>query len=137
MTRIILILNPDLQATYITSDPRSPRAVMAAINSRQLQVGPPEIDLNGARQWAMLHSAFNLVVVVNLPPPVQLSPRLFDILFCLRRGLKGPQIAAELGLSMRMVYSNVHDLRERFGEFEIPKILARAVEYGFLDEEAD
>jgi DNA-binding CsgD family transcriptional regulator len=133
MTRIILILDPEIQATYITDDPRPARELMVAINTHQLVVGEEELQLNGERQWAIAHELVGVVTVFLEPPPVELTPRQFDVLFCHAEGKSGRQIAAELGISRRMVYGYTAELKQRFGVRSIKQVLSQAREIGFVD----
>lgn len=133
MTRIILILNPSRQAVYIADDPRPPREVMVAINARAWTPGADEIDLGGARLWAMAHRSIGVVTVVIAAPPVELTPREYDALFGLAEGKSAPEIAADLGISVHRVYKHLRGIRDSFAEEDLRKALARAEEYGFLD----
>jgi DNA-binding CsgD family transcriptional regulator len=133
MTRIILILDPEIQATYITDDPRSAREVMVAINTRRLVVGEKELQLQGERQWAIAHEPVAVVTVFLEPPPVELTPRQYDVLFGLGEGISAGKIARRLGISRRMVYGYTAELKARFGLPTIKEVLGKAREVGFLD----
>lgn len=133
MARIILILNSSLQATCIIDDPRPPREVMVAINTGKLVPGAPEVDLGGARLWAMAHRSVDVVTVVIDAPPVELTPREYAVLFALADGQSAPEIAAGLGISVNTVYMHLRAIKDSFRQEDLRKVLAMAEEYGFLD----
>jgi DNA-binding CsgD family transcriptional regulator len=133
MTRIILILDPDIQATFITDDPRPARELMVAINTRQLVVGDVELQLNGARQWAIAHELVGVVTVFLEPPPVELTPRQFAVLFGFAEKKPTAVIAAENGITRRMVYDHTAELKKRFRVQTLKEVIRLAREAGYLD----
>jgi DNA-binding CsgD family transcriptional regulator len=133
MTRILLILDPEHHLTHISEDPRPPREVMVAVNTRQLAVGASELQLHGARQWAVAHTPVNSVVVLLQPPPVELTPRQYQVLFGLAQAQPAAQIAAGLGISRRMVYIYIAELKARFDAPTVQAVLHKAAQYGLLE----
>jgi DNA-binding NarL/FixJ family response regulator len=133
MTRIILIVNPDLYASYTIDDPRSPREVMAAINTGQFIVGADAVRLDGLQQWAMLQPPFNVVTVVLEPPPIALTPRQYDVLFGMADGKPAAQIAQELGITARTVYAVTAEIKQRFGVYTKEEVIVLAQEQGMIE----
>jgi len=134
MTRIFLLI-PAIHGCYIHDDPRSPREVMVAINTRQMEVGKGEINLTGRRQRALVMTDFDLVTVFLEPPPVELSPRHYEVLFQLAEYKRAGEIAESLGISRRTVYAYTSEMRERFGVATNEEVIAHAIEYGMLDDD--
>ncbi len=134
MTRIYLLF-PDIPATYIQEDPRTPRELMVAINTRRLVVGQGEIDLAGQRQRAMVHTPINAVTVTLEPPPVELSPRHYEVLFRLAEYMPADEIARALGISRRTVYAYTNEIKERFGVGTKEEAVVRAIAYGLVDDD--
>jgi DNA-binding CsgD family transcriptional regulator len=133
VTRIIVIVAPEYYATYTIDDPRSPREVAAAINTGKCIIGEGELYLEDTRQWAMLHWPLELVTVVLEPPPVDLSPRQYDVLYGLSDGKDAAQIAIELDIAPRTVYALTAELKKRFGVHSKEEILVLADKFGFID----
>jgi DNA-binding CsgD family transcriptional regulator len=133
VTRIIVILAPEFCATYTIDDPRSPRELAAAINTGKYIVGEGEFYMECSRQWAMLHRPLQVITVVLEPPPVELSPRQYDVLYGLSDGKDAAQIAAELNITTRTVYALTAALKERFGVNSKEEMLTLADSYGFIE----
>jgi DNA-binding CsgD family transcriptional regulator len=133
VTRIILIVMPEVHATYTIDDPRPPREVLAAINTGQFRVGDGEVCIEGLGQWAMLHPPLNVVTVVLEPPPVALTPRQYDVLFGLADGKTAAQIGADLGITARTVYAVTTEIKDRFGLDTKEEIIIRAQEMGLIE----
>lgn len=135
MTRIILLLDPEPIMTYIIDDPRSMRELVKLINTEQLVVGAGELRMEGQHQWAMAIEPLNVVTVVLESPPVNLSPRLYDVLYGLADGKRAEAIAAELDISRRTVYEYISELKERLGANTRWEVIFKAVDLGLLRDE--
>ncbi len=134
MTRIILVLDTQPQATYITDDPRPVRELIKLINTGRLVVGLGEINLGGGpvQQYAVGVPSQNTVTVTRAPLPVRLSRRHYDVLHALADGKTSDQIALRYGLRRRTVYLYVYELKQRFGVQTREELLVRAAEMGLL-----
>ena len=64
--------------------------------------------------------------------PWSLGPEQKRILEALAAGLKGPQIAHKLGISVNTVYVHLHNLRHRFGAADNRQLIKFAREAGLL-----
>jgi DNA-binding CsgD family transcriptional regulator len=134
MTQIRLLF-PELSATFVQEDPRPPREVMVAINTRQFEVGRGLFRLAWKRQSAMVQSPRNVVTVTLGPPPVELSPRHYQVLFRLAEYAPAGEIAAEMGISRRTVYEYTNEIKSRFGVGTKEEAVALAMEYGLVDDD--
>ena len=134
MTRIILVLDTQPQATYITDDPRPVRELIKLINTGKMVVGLGEINLGGGpvQQYAYAMPSQNTVNVIKALPPVHLSPRLYDVLHGMAEGKTCEQIALKLGITHRTVTLYAYEIRQRFGVETREEVLVRAAEMGLL-----
>jgi DNA-binding CsgD family transcriptional regulator len=134
MTRIILVIDTQPQATYITDDPRPVRELIKLINTGRMVVGLGEINLGGGpvQQYAMAMPSQNTITVMKAPVPVRLSRRLYDVLHSLADGKTGDQIALKYGLGPRTVSLYTYELKKRFGVQTREELLVRAAEMGLL-----
>jgi DNA-binding CsgD family transcriptional regulator len=62
------------------------------------------------------------------PPPVELTPRQYDVLFGLWEGKPAGEIARGLGISRRMVYEYTAELKERFGLRTVKEVVKKVLE---------
>jgi DNA-binding CsgD family transcriptional regulator len=134
MTSVVFIIDPAFHATWTYEDPRTAREIMVAVNTRKDTLKPTALDLSGERQWAHVHTSIETVTVVLQAPPVELTPRQYEVLFGLAESKPAAEIAGELGISRRMVYQYTRELKERFERNTVPELLARAVELGMIEE---
>ena len=133
MTRIFLVFTAEFRMPYIVDDPRSPRELVKAINTGKLVVGKSEFSLpEGTRQWAMIQPPHPMITVVLDAPPVELTPRLYDVLYGLADGKDTLHIARELELTTRTVYAYIAELKNRFGARSRMQLIAQAVECGIV-----
>lgn len=115
MTRIILVIDTQPQATYITDDPRPVRELIKLINTGHLVIGLGDINLGGpAQQYAMAMPSQNTITVMRAPAPVRISPRHYDVLYGLADGKTCDQIAMKYHLHRRTVFKYVSELKQRF-----------------------
>ena len=80
------------------------------------------LDLEGREQRAVGHGA-------TWPSP---TPEELRVLQALTAGLKGPEIAAQLGKSVNTVYVQMRNLRQQFGAGDNKQLLKFAKEAGLL-----
>lgn len=131
-TMILLIIDPDEPRLAMIEDPRPIDELIKLINTGQLVVGADQPGVAGRRQWAFRLDPAKMISVALEPPPVELSPRLYDVLFGLAQGLFAEQIAAQLGISRRRVYECFHLLKERFQVSNNLQLLVKAIDCGYL-----
>ena len=134
MTRIILVIDTNPQATYIIDDPRPVRELVKLINTGHMVVGLGEINLGGgpAQQYAMATPSQNTITVVKAAVPVHLSPRHYDVLHDLADGKTCDQIALKHKLRRRTVFNYMYELKERLDVRTREELLVRAAELGLL-----
>jgi DNA-binding CsgD family transcriptional regulator len=135
MTRIILILNARDRATFISEDPRPPRELMMAINLGKYVVGANKMQMGRKKQRAEIIPNMGVVIAFMEAPLVKLTPRQYQVLLGLSDGKTAGEIAADLGISRRMVYGYNSELKERFGLQTVKEVLHRAWEYGLVEWE--
>src|SRR5690242_2631939 len=104
MTQILLIVDADEGELFAQEDPRPGRELVRLINTGKLVVGRSALVRAGEPQSARRVAGLEVVTVTFGPPPVKLSPRMYEVLFGLMDGLTAEEIAARLGISPRMIY---------------------------------
>ncbi len=133
MTRIVLIIDSNPSATYISDDPRPVRELITLINTGQMVVGLGDINLGGPpQQYASALPSQNTITVITAPPPIHLSPRHFKILHALADGKTLADIALSTNLSSRTVHQYLVELKQRFNVNTREELLVRATELGWI-----
>lgn len=135
MTRIVLKNKMTATAVEIIDPVRTPREVIKAVNTGRLRIGPK--TPGAARQWARYALTLGAVVVSKGFPPVRLSPRHYDILFCLCDGCTTDEIAHRLRICRRTVYMNIAEMKRRLNAASRPQMVALAQEMGLLCSELE
>ncbi len=133
MTRIVLIIDSNPSATYISDDPRPVRELITLINTGQMVVGLGDINLGGPpQQYATALPSQNTITVVTAPPPVQLSPHHFKVLHGMADGKTVAEMARAFNISTRTVQQYIYEVKERFGADSREELLVRATELGWI-----
>ncbi len=132
MTRICMVVNPEFCMTYTIDDPRPMRELVKLINTRKMVVGKGEMNMDGERQNAIPLTSVNVVLVLLENPPVELTPRHYDVLYGLADSKPARQIAEELGIGRRTVYEYIEDLKLRLEANSKWQIVAKAIDLHIL-----
>lgn len=131
LTGIILYHNTDDDNNMeFLTDARTHRELVKAINTGKLVIGSGAWQLFKPRQWAQSRHPSDFVSVRYGTPPIQLSPRHYDVLFGLVDGLTIQEISLRLSLTTRTVYRYVAELKQRFGTDTPAQMIALAVQMG-------
>jgi len=126
------MVDPDSSKVFEFEDPRTDRDLIKLINTGEFQFRLPNISTYSLRQWAQSHTRSDAVTVMLGDPPVELTPRLYDVMYCMADGLNVGQIAHRLDISCRTVYGEVALLKERFGVMSKAEVILHAAERGLL-----
>lgn len=131
MTQIILVtLEGGFGCSWI-EDPRPPRELIMLINTGMLRLGETFFSTLDAQSCCSIPE-LDVVLVTDEAPHVNLTPRLYQVLWLLADGLAAHHIAAHLHIQPKTVYHNYNRLKERFGAATLAEVLAAASNLGYL-----
>jgi DNA-binding CsgD family transcriptional regulator len=127
MTRMVLLGLDQFEGCSWFDDDRSPRELLVAINTGAYQPDCEGLPVTGPFS-AILIGNPRFVVVLPGAPPVDLSARLYQVLYAaFGEGKLGSEVAAELGITVRTVYAYYQQLKRRFDARSMHAVFIKAL----------